>query len=139
PWRNWHAITSDSYRARFLPMMKTTCASEVRVSLQGSLDGFPLPDVLALLASTKKRGELRVAGHHGAGRVWVADGAIVGVEAGGSRGLADALFHLLRVDTGTFTFDSAASVPDGKPTELGPLLTEAQTRLAEWQTIEAVV
>src|SRR5438874_6043638 len=116
-------------------------ASEVRrsVSLQGSLDGFPLPDVLALLASTKKRGELRVAGQHGAGRVWMADGAVVGAQAGTTRVPVDVLFQLLRVDSGSFTFDPRADVPAGKPHELESLLAEAQARLAEWQLIEAVV
>ena len=109
------------------------------MSLQGSLDGFPLPDVLALLASTKKQGELRVAGHHGAGRVWVSDGAVIGVEAGSVRAPVDALYQLLRVDTGTFTFDAGTEVPSGKPFDLEPLLTEAQARLAEWRVIEAVV
>jgi hypothetical protein len=109
------------------------------VSLQGSLDGFPLPDVLALLASTKKRGELRVAGHQGAGRVWMADGAVVGAQAGSTRAPVDVLFQLLRVDAGSFTFDPHADVPDGKPSELEPLLAEARARLAEWQEIEAVV
>jgi len=109
------------------------------VSLQGSLDGFPLPDVLTLLATTKKQGELRVAGQQGAGRVWLAEGAVVGVEAGSVRAPVDALCQLLRVDTGTFTFDPAGEVPDGKPCDLEPLLAEAQSRLAEWRTIEAVV
>ena len=109
------------------------------MSLQGSLAGFPLPDVLALLASTKKRGELRVTGQQGAGRVWIADGAVVGAEAGSSRVPADVLFRLLRVDSGSFTFDPNADVPSGKPQELDPLLTEARTRLSEWQLIEAVV
>jgi uncharacterized protein DUF4388 len=119
--------------------MKAKCASEVRVSLQGSLDGFPLPDVLALLASTKKRGELRVAGHRGSGRVWLEDGAIVGVETGTARVPVEALFQLLRVDSGSFTFDPGAEVPEGKPAELEPLLAEAQMRLADWRVIEAVV
>lgn len=109
------------------------------MSLQGSLDGFPLPDVLALLASTKKRGELRVAGHQGAGRVWVADGSIVAAESGSVRAPVDVLFRLLRVDAGSFSFDPHADVPAGKPVELEPLLTEARERLAEWHTIEAVV
>lgn len=109
------------------------------MSLQGSLDSFPLPDVLTLLASTKKRGELRVAGHQGAGRVWMADGAVVAAEAGPARALVDALFQLLRVDSGSFTFDPQADVPAGKPHELGPLIAEAEARLAEWQLIEAVV
>jgi hypothetical protein len=109
------------------------------VSLQGSLDDFPLPDVLALLASTKKRGELRVAGHHGAGRVWMADGAVVAAEAGSARVPVAVLFDLLRVEDGSFTFDPQADVPAGKPTDLEPLLAEAQARLAEWHEIEAVV
>ncbi|MBV8161113.1 MAG: DUF4388 domain-containing protein [Acidimicrobiia bacterium] len=109
------------------------------MSLQGSLEGFPLPDVLALLASTKKRGELRVAGHHGAGRVWMADGAVVGAESGSARVAVDVLFQLLRVDTGTFVFDPGAEVPAGKPLDLEPLLTDAQARLAEWRLVEAVV
>ena len=109
------------------------------MSLQGSLDGFPLPDVLALLASTKKRGELRVAGQEGAGRVWMADGAVVGAEAGSARVPVDALFQLLRVHSGSFTFDPSADVPAGKAHELEPLLAEAQARLAEWKIIEASV
>ncbi|MBV8297247.1 MAG: DUF4388 domain-containing protein, partial [Acidimicrobiia bacterium] len=109
------------------------------MSLQGSLDGFPLPDVLALLASTKKRGELRVAGQQGAGRVWMSDGAVVAAESGSARVPADALFHLLRVEVGSFTFDPNADVPAGKPVELEPLLADAQSRLAEWHLIEAVV
>jgi hypothetical protein len=109
------------------------------VSVQGSLEGFPLPDVLGLLASTKKRGELRVAGHQGAGRVWMSDGAVVGAEAGSARGPVDVLFHLLRVESGTFAFDPNADVPAGKAHDLEPLLAEAQARLAEWQLIEAVV
>jgi hypothetical protein len=51
----------------------------------------------------------------------------------------DALFQLLRVDAGSFTFDPHADVPDGKPSDLEPLLAEARARLAEWQEIEAVV
>ncbi|MBV8560348.1 MAG: DUF4388 domain-containing protein, partial [Acidimicrobiia bacterium] len=109
------------------------------MSLQGSLDGFPLPDVLALLASTKKRGELRVAGQQGAGRVWMSDGAVVAAESGSARVPADALFHLLRVEVGSFTFDPNADVPVGRPVELEPLLADAQSRLAEWHLIEAVV
>src|SRR5438270_11602906 len=106
-------------------------ASEVErrsVSLKGSLDDFPLPDVLALLASTKKRGELRVAGQQAAGRVWMAEGAVVGAESGSAREPVDVLFQLLRVDAGNFSFDPHAEVPAGRPLELEPLLGEAQAR-----------
>src|SRR5437868_622630 len=117
----------------------TNCHSEVGVSLQGSLEGFPLPDVLALLASTKKSGELRVAGQQGAGRVWVSEGAVAGVQAGEATSSVDALFQLLRVDSGSFNFDPRATVPDSRPEPLESLLAEAQTRLADWRAIEAVV
>ena len=109
------------------------------MSLQGSLEGFPLPDVLALLASTKKSGELRVAGQRGAGRVWLSEGAVAGVNCGDATSTVDALFQLLRVDTGSFTFDADADVPDGRSEALESLLGEAQTRLADWRAIEAVV
>lgn len=109
------------------------------MSLQGSLEGFPLPDVLALLASTKKTGELRVAGHQGAGRVWLSEGAVAGIEAGDARTSVDALFRLLRVDAGSFTFDADATVPESRPEPLESVLAEAQTRLADWRAIEAVV
>src|SRR5438874_11329220 len=117
----------------------TNCHSEVGVSLQGSLEGFPLPDVLALLASTKKSGELRVSGHQGSGRVWMTDGAVVAAESGSARAPVDVLFELLRVDTGSFSFDPHADVPAGKPVELALLLAEAEARLDEWRQIEAVV
>jgi hypothetical protein len=109
------------------------------VALQGSLDDFSLPDVLALLASTKKRGELRVAGSQGAGRVWMADGAVVGAESGSARVPVDVLFQLLRFEAGSFTFDPHADVPAGTAVELESLLAEAQTRLADWHVIEAIV
>ena len=109
------------------------------MSLQGSLEGFPLPDVLALLASTKKTGELRVAGHRGTGRVWLSEGAVAGVEAGDAASSVDGLFQLLRVEEGSFTFDPGAVGPDARPEPLESLLTEAQTRLADWRAIEAVV
>src|SRR4051794_41929433 len=69
----------------------------------------------------------------------MADGAVVGAEAGAARVPADALFELLRVDSGSFTFDANADVPPGKPHDLEPLLAEAQARLAEWEIIEASV
>ena len=62
------------------------------MSLQGSLDTFALPDVLVLLASTKKSGELHVAGQPGGrslghqpdteGRLWFDAGGLVGSDVG---------------------------------------------------------
>ena len=51
------------------------------MALQGTLDTFALPDVLRLLAATKKSGRLRITGGHGTGSVWVAGGEVVAIDA----------------------------------------------------------
>jgi hypothetical protein len=109
------------------------------VTLQGSLDAFPLPDVLGLLASTKKAGELVVRGTWSDGRVWVNGGELVDAEAPRSTNLVEAIFELLRLDDGSFVFDANAPVPDGPGHPIEPVLEEAQARLEEWRVIEAVV
>jgi hypothetical protein len=118
------------------------------VSLQGSLDTFALPDVLVLLASTKKTGELHVVGHRVndsghppqvEGRLWFNAGRMVGAD--GTRGTepADVVFELLRLADGTFSFGSVTPPAGGTPVDVEPVLEEAQARLAEWREIERVV
>jgi hypothetical protein len=109
------------------------------VSLQGSLDAFALPDVLALLASTKKSGELYVRGDRSEGRVWMDQGLVVGGEAPRARTLPEVFFELLRQEEGSFVFDAGAGVPDGEAVAVDPILRDAQHRLSEWRSIEAVV
>lgn len=117
------------------------------MSLQGSLDTFALPDVLVLLASTTKSGELYVAGHRSAGggvaqlqgRLWFDAGRIVGNDVLESSEPADALFELLRLAEGTFSFAPGSAPDPGAPYEVEPVLTEALARLAEWREIEKVV
>ena len=110
------------------------------MSLHGTLETFALPDVLALLAATKKTGELRVVGGRTDGRVWFDAGAVVGAEVGRAAGYVDAVFELLRLESGKFSFDAekVASAP-GEPGAIETLLAEAQARLAEWRSIEEVV
>jgi hypothetical protein len=109
--------------------------------LQGSLDDFALPEVLSLLASTRKSGELQVSGARGTdGRVWLDGGRIVCSEVGLSTDVVDTLFELLRMPTGTFAFSADVAPPAvGEARDIVPLLAEAQSRLEEWRTIEAVV
>ncbi|HUS60556.1 MAG TPA: DUF4388 domain-containing protein [Acidimicrobiales bacterium] len=110
------------------------------MSLQGSLDAFALPDVLALLATAGKSGELRVDGDGVEGRIWMAGGEIVGGIAGRSGRPVDALFEILRLTEGTFVFDAATEPRrDCAPVAASALLAEAQDRLTEWRSIEAVV
>lgn len=111
------------------------------MALQGTLDTFELPDVLRLLASTRKTGRLHLRGDRGEGDVWLADGQVVGVAtAGAGDDVADGLFELLRAHEGAFAFepDEAPAAP-GQPTDVEPLLVAAEARLVEWREIEAVV
>jgi Domain of unknown function (DUF4388) len=115
------------------------------VSLKGSLETIALPEVLHLLADTGKSGELRVSGTRDGGRLWFDAGLLSGFDVGSSPDPADALFQLLRVDTGEFSFDADASldqdartVDDGAQ-DVRPALETAQARLAEWVEIVSVV
>ncbi len=111
------------------------------MSLQGSLDTFALPDVLVLLSSTKKDGELRVVGGRVDGRVWLEKGQIVHANVGGREtGPVDAIFELLRLETGTFNFNPD-STPEhrAEPEPIDLVLADAQVRLGEWNEIAKVV
>lgn len=110
------------------------------MSLRGSLDTFALPDVLALLATTAKSGELHVSGPSGGGQVWVEHGHVTGAEAAGTTVVVDVLVHLLRLDEGDFTFhaDRAAPAP-AAPVEVAAVLEQAEARLAEWREVEELL
>jgi hypothetical protein len=110
------------------------------VSLHGSLETFALPDVLTLLSSTRKTGELRVVGTRLDGRMWVDSGKVVGSDVGRSTTIVDAVFELLRLAEGTFSFEADRAAPSpSEPVTIEPILAEAQSRLREWRLIEAVV
>jgi hypothetical protein len=110
------------------------------MSLRGSLDTFALPDVLALLATTAKSGELHVSGSSGGGQVWVESGQVTGAEAAGTTTVVDVLVHLLRLDDGDFTFHADRSAPEPTaPVEVAALLEQAAARLAEWREVEELL
>jgi len=118
------------------------------VSLQGSLDTFALPDVLVLLAGTKKSGELHIAGSRVSspgrppeieGRLWMDDGLLIGCDVPRASEIGDGVFELLRLVEGTFSFGNGSPVSPRRALEVETVLAEAQTRLAEWREIERVV
>jgi len=113
------------------------------VALQGTLDTFALPDVLRLLAATKKTGRLRITGGRGTGSVWVSAGEVEVIEATHAPHATesiDALFELLRFEDGAFTFDAEATHENpGPATNVEILLAQSEALLAEWRDIEAVV
>jgi Domain of unknown function (DUF4388) len=114
------------------------------VALQGTLDTFALPDVLRLLASTKKVGRLRVTGDTGSGSLWVEGGTVVGsellVRGVHADSLTESLFNMLRFSHGSFTFE-AGSVPpsNGQQLDVENIIVEAELMLGEWRALEQVV
>ena len=88
------------------------------MSLQGSLDTFALADVLVLLASTNKTGELHVAGSRTSqpgrppeveGRLGMDGGRLVGGDVPRAADVTDAVFELLRLVEGTFSFGNGGT------------------------------
>lgn len=109
------------------------------MSLQGTLETIPLPDVLALLAATKKSGELRITGERGEGRLWLDAGQVVGADVPRAATLSDAVFELLRLSAGSFSFGDGSPDAAATPVAVDTLLAEARERLVAWLEIEAVV
>jgi hypothetical protein len=113
------------------------------VALQGTLETFALPDVLRLLASTKKTGVLRIDTDRGRGELLVVDGELTGGAADGSplaENPSDVLFEMLRSTDGSFLFDADADASGGgSPQGVEAALELAEQQLAEWREIEAVV
>lgn len=112
------------------------------MALSGTLETFSLPDVLRLLSSTKKTGLLALDGDRGRGRLWVREGAIVAADADRATNeqFEGVAFELLRFVEASFEFDSGAEAPvDGAARDVDDVLAEAESRLAEWREIEAVV
>lgn len=113
------------------------------MALQGTIETFALPDVMRLLASTKKTGCLRLNGSRGSGSVWVESGAIVASDASGATHATspvEVFFELLRFHDGDFVFDADVVAEEkGTPVEVEPTLEEAERMLEEWRAIEAVV
>jgi hypothetical protein len=109
------------------------------VSLNGSLDGFALPDVLVLLSSTRKSGELRVWGDRTEGSVWLAEGQVVAAASAESQVAVEAISDLLRLRGGNFSFEIGQPPDTGEARSMESLLLDAQTVLDEWRTIESVV
>ena len=117
---------------------------EVDVSLHGSLETFPLAEVIGLLAGTRKTGSLSVDGSPSRGRLWFSEGQVVATEASGPSGPTsddvDAVFELLRLDGGSFRFDAdEKTARAGRPVAAERLLADAAARLEEWRAIEAVI
>jgi hypothetical protein len=112
------------------------------VALQGTIDAFPLTDVLQLLSTSSKSGRLLLEGDRGRVELWIDQGAVVGGDAEGMvTGAAQLVFELLRFDDGSFVFDVAEGMPAVavEVTPLAACVDDAAAMLETWRGIEAVV
>jgi hypothetical protein len=110
--------------------------------LQGSLENFALDEVLGLLSGTSKTGQLEIAGDRGTGSLMFYQGRLVDGTASYSAngtGLEDVMFELLRYEEGTFTFSLRDVTPGTSAENVASVLANAEARLRDWRSIEAVV
>ncbi|MFN7150211.1 MAG: DUF4388 domain-containing protein [Microthrixaceae bacterium] len=116
------------------------------MALQGTIDAFPLTDVLQLLASSSKSGRLLLDGDRGRSTLWIDQGAVTGAD--GARpapsSAAVAVMELMRFADGSFEFHAATGDDLQPPVALDPVplgacLEQATELLEEWERIEAVV
>ncbi len=107
--------------------------------LQGTIESFPLPDVMRFLSSTGKVGRLTATGHDGPIEV-VVDGPTVLVRGPEMDDAAESVFDLLRVTSGPFVFDDEAPIPNGLnafPAE--SVLARASQLAVEWERVSTLI
>lgn len=113
------------------------------MALQGTIDTFPLTDVLGLLANSQKSGRLVLDGNRGSATLWIEEGRVHGGGPAPSATAAELVFGLLRFSEGSFSFDTPAAGDEPQvsvePTELAVCVRDAEVLREEWRAIEAVV
>lgn len=112
------------------------------MALQGTIDSFPVADVLQLLGASAKTGRLDIDGDRGHGSLWVDQGAIVAGDMEGvpTTSAADVVFEFFLFSDGSFEFVSGDSPLEQPFSAAAPEAVEsATTMLAEWEQILEVV
>ncbi len=110
--------------------------------LQGSLENFALDEVLGLLSSTSKTGQLDIKGDRGSGALMFREGRLVDGTASftaNGTGIEDVMFELLRYSEGSFTFTAREIEATEYEENVVSVLSAAENRLLDWRAIEAVV
>lgn len=106
-------------------------ASKTARGVAGSLSEMSLPDVIQVLCQGRKSGQLRIHSSSFSGEVHFHDGALVNALWSSLRG-EDAVFEMLALRDGEFTFDPAFKVSARViSTPVEALLLEGMRRLDE--------
>lgn len=111
--------------------LQATRAARAPRGVAGSLSEMGLPELVQVLAQGRKTGQLRIRSATEGGEIHFAEGAVVNAMWTSLRG-EDALFAMLALDAGEFTFDPAFR-PGARviSTPVEALLLEGMRRLDE--------
>lgn len=112
------------------------------MALQGTIDSFPVVDVLGLLSASAKTGCLELTGDRGHGELWLRDGKIVagGVRDHPTTGAAEVVFELLLFEDASFEFlvgESGQSEPF--ESSVTDAVDQAEQMLEVWQQVRSAV
>lgn len=115
------------------------------MALQGTIDTFPVADVLTLIASSARSGQLTLTGDRGTVSLWLNRDVVVAGQISGDRVASPerAVFELLRFTEGSFVFESVPQEDfpdfDVEPVPTDSCLAGARAMSQEWERIEALV
>jgi hypothetical protein len=114
-------------------------APSEEIAMRGRLEEVPLPDLLQLLATSKKSGTLALRSGEASGAVHLQAGRVVACEIGGRPQLSPrkAFFRIVAWAGGTFELlPPAEPVPTGIDEPLAALLMEGMQQLDELRRLE---
>jgi hypothetical protein len=94
----------DVVVAKLRSVLSKTARQRTARGVSGSLSEMPLPDVIQVLARTRKSGVLKVTAGEYSGEIQIGNGSIYNASFGSVRG-QDALFSLLALSEGEFALD----------------------------------
>lgn len=112
------------------------------MALQGTIDSFPVVDVLGLLSASAKTGCLELKGDRGHGSLWLRDGKIVAgdVHDHPTTAASEVVFELLLFEEAAFEF-VVCEYGQSEPFEssVPEAIEQAEQMLEIWQQVRDVV
>lgn len=112
------------------------------MALQGTIDSFPVVDVLGLLSASAKTGCLELTGDRGHGSLWLRDGKIVAgdVHDHPTTGPAEVVFELLLFEEAAFEFVVGEyGQAEAFESSVVEAIEHAEQMLEVWQQVRDVV
>lgn len=105
------------------------------MSIQGSLDDLPLPNVIQLVSMSGKTGAFVLKSENRAGEIFLRDGELVHAHLGSLSG-EDAFYEFAVWESGEFTFHEHRETDQQTIRKSSTsLLMEAARRIDEWQVL----